>query len=152
MTAPISRPDRSRIGAAESWIEISCSRRLISQRRLRKLDRAALAQAAQDRAVDRQPRRLVDHLEHFGHRATNCLGSAPTGQFLSDRVQVLDVTVGIGGEHCVADRLQRDLGLILFCGELQLHGLALADVGERSLVADDLAVGIAQRPARSRRR
>ena len=30
MTAPISVPARSRIGAAESWIEISCSLRLIS--------------------------------------------------------------------------------------------------------------------------
>ena len=137
MTAPINRPLRSRIGAAESWIAISWPRRLTSSDGSIELDHAAFAQAAQDRAVERLAGRFVQHLEHLGDRLPGGFAGVPAGELLGDGIEVVDAAVGIRRDDRVADRLQRDLRLLLLLEELDLGALALGDVGERAFVADD---------------
>ena len=46
---------------------------------------------------------------------------------------------GIGGDHRVADGLQRDVRAILLREDGLLGALALGDVGNRAFVADDAA-------------
>ena len=144
MTTPIRRPLRSRIGAAESWIEISWPRRLISSDVLDHLDDATLAQAAHDRVVERLPRRSRRRPGTLprpaGPRAS--LDSQPVSSSATG-IQVFDAAVGIGGDDGVADRLQRDLRLFLLLVQLDLGALAHRDVGDRAFVADDVAVLVA---------
>ena len=67
----------------------------------------------------------------------------PAGQILGDRIQILDAPVGVRRDHGVADRLQRDLRLLLLLEHRSLGALALADVGDRAFVADQIAVLVA---------
>ena len=113
------------------------------QRLLGQLDHAPLAQAADDRVLDRLAARLVDQVDDLADRTARGLGRIPAGELLGDGVQVLDTPFGVGGDDGVADRLQRDLGLLLFLEQLDLGALALRDVRDRALVADDLSVLVA---------
>ena len=105
---------------------------------------AVVAQAAKDRTLDRRASDFVQHLEHLGYRAAHRFGDGPAGQLLGDRVQIFDQCIGVGGEYRVADRLQRDLRLLLFFGQLDFGQLAGADVCERAFVAGNVAVRSAQ--------
>ena len=71
------------------------------------------------------------------------LARVPAGEILGDRVEIFDAAVGVGRDHGVADRLQRDLRLLLLLEHRGLGALALADVGDRAFVADQLAVLVA---------
>ncbi len=114
------------------------------ERLLDHLHHAPLAEAAHDRVLDRQARRLTDQVEYVADRTAGRFGRVPAGELLGDRVQVLDAPFGIGGDDRVADRLERDLRLLLFLEKLDLGLLAHRDVGNRTFVADDLAVLVAQ--------
>ena len=53
----------------------------------------------------------------------------------------------IGGDHRIADRLQRDLGALLGLEHRGFGLLALGDVGDRALEADDAALLVAHHAA-----
>src|SRR5690606_33487365 len=64
----------------------------------------------------------------------------PAGQLLRDGVQVLDVAVRVDREHCVADRLERDLRPLLLAEQRALRRLPLRHVGDRAFDVALLAV------------
>ncbi len=106
MTTPISWPLRSRIGAAESWIEISMPRAVDEQRLLDHLDDATLAQAADDRVLERLPARLspTRWMTSLAGRPAASVDSQPV-ELLGDGIQILDASLGVCGDDRVADRL-----------------------------------------------
>ena len=58
----------------------------------------------------------LEHFANIGHLMAPLMETATiTGELLGDRVEVFDATAGIGRDHAVTDRLQRDLrALLLF--------------------------------------
>ena len=86
-------------------MEISMPRRLISSDCSSISTDATLAQAAHDRALDGEPARLADEVDHLAHRPARGLGRLPSGELFCDRVQVLDAALGIGRDDRVADGL-----------------------------------------------
>src|ERR1700681_4589979 len=88
---------------------------------------------------------LVDELEHRADRLAARFRNTPGGQGLGDRVNVFDAPCGVGADHRIPDRLQGHLRALLL-GEHGLFGaLALGDVGDRALVAEDATGAIAHR-------
>jgi hypothetical protein len=116
-------------------------------RMLRRGVAAALAEHAQQRIVDRLARDLIDQRQHLPDRLAARLIEPPRGQVLGRRIDVIDPPVRIGADHRIADRLQRDLRALLLGEHLLLGALALGDVGDGALVADDPPGGIAHRAA-----
>ena len=135
----------------------------IANRRGRILDRQRLAVAAREHALfarahlfagtqsdeqrilERRPRRLVNDAEHIADGTPACFVDRPARENARNRVQVVDAAGCIRRYHGIADRLQRNLGTFLF-GEDRLLGLlALGDVGDRALIADDVAGVVAHR-------
>ena len=106
-------------------------------------DDAPFAQRARHGIFERLARRFVEDVEDFAQRLAARLARLPAGQILGDRIQVLDAAFGVGRDHGVADRLQRDLRLFLLLEHRGFGALALADVGDRAFVADELAVLVA---------
>ncbi len=66
-----------------------------------------------DRHQRRQARVLVDDVEDLLHRAAVRVRQGPAGQLFRDRIHAHDAPLGIGGQHAVANRMQRD-GQVLF--------------------------------------
>ncbi len=127
MTAPIRLPARSRIGAAESWIAISCPRAVHQHRMLGEPEHLPLAQAAHDGALAGLAVVSSTTVSTSPISLRMRLAALPAGQALGDRIHVIDVAFGIGGDDRVADRLQRDLRPLLV-GTPRLRRLALGDV------------------------
>ena len=91
--------------------------------------------------------------DEFGILVQHCsieqaarIRAAPAGQLLGDRIEVLDAPLAVGGDHAVADRLQRDLGALLLLEDRRFGPLALGDVDDRALEADDPTLQITHGP------
>ena len=67
------------------------------------------------RILRRQACKRIENAKHLGERATGCACQRPAGEPLGNRVHAGDSPVRIGGDHRVADRLQRD-GKVLLAG------------------------------------
>ena len=102
---------------------------LDEQRRPHGLDRAAAADGHRQLVLERLAGFLVEAAEDVVDVLALRLLEAPPGQVLCNRVEVLDGQVLVGGDHAVADRLQRDLRAFLLLEERVLVELALGDVG-----------------------
>ena len=101
---------------------------LDQQRRPHRLDRAAAADRDRQRVLERLAGLLVEAAEDVVDGPALRLLEAPAGELLGDRVEVLDDQRGVGGDHAVADRLQRDLRALLLLEQRVLVELALGDV------------------------
>ncbi len=62
-----------------------------------------------DRLFDRLSRRLVDDVKDLLDLLPDRVGERPTGQLLGDGIEVVDATVGIGGDDAIADGSKGDL-------------------------------------------
>ncbi len=69
-------------------------------------DHGAFVEDAPDGAVDRFTGILVEDMEYLLTRLAPGLWLGPTGQGFGHRVHKLDVAVGVGGDHGVADALE----------------------------------------------
>ena len=144
MTAPMAAPSRLRIGDAVSWIA------------------SLLAAAIHEHGVIGRHRGLAAPMQHaierVGHGlardssmscSTSPIGRPrasshrPAREAFGHGIQVVDARAGVGADHRVADRLQRDLGAILLREHRLLGALALGDVVNRAFVADDAAAAVA---------
>ncbi len=72
-------------------------------------DDLALRHAHCDRVGGNLPIRLMDDMEYLRQKPTLRFGFQPTRHALGDRVQPYHSTLGIGRDHRVTNRLQRDL-------------------------------------------
>ena len=73
-------------------------------------------------------RLLVDDIENFAHRPALRLGVRPAGEFLGDGVEPGDAPLRVGGQHGVADGLERDGEFLLAAAQGDLRLLLLRDV------------------------
>ncbi len=136
-------PAPSRIGAAVlSTYSSLPSRRISSIGRTDLIERARRIET-RERVLERLAGLLVEGTEDLVDRPTHRILEPPAGQLLGHRVQVVDRPSRVGGDHAVADRLQRDLRALLLAEQRLLVELALGDV---ELDADQ-----AQQPALRRR-
>ena len=143
-TAPTVLPARSRIGAAESWIAISWPWRFIS----------TLCSARSTTLPSRRQRssgfsrssraHFIQQPQHLADRLAARLGAGPAGELLGDRIEVIDAAFAVGGDHRIADRLQRHLRAFLLGEHRLLGALARGDVGHRALEGHDALLGVAQ--------
>jgi len=112
-TPPDTAPEPSRIGDAVLSMYISLPSRLMSSvgrtdliARLRRIATDS-GFSSGSQVSSWKPRKM----------SSMCLPAASSkrqpGELFGDRVQVLDGQVRVGGDHAVADRLQRDLRALL---------------------------------------
>src|SRR5690606_22597962 len=99
-----------------------------------------LADATQRRGLDPLAARLLRQRDDLAERPADRMPALPAGQLLRDGVQVLDVAVRVDREHCVADRLERDLRPLLLAEQRALRRLPLRHVGDRAFDVALLAV------------
>ena len=81
-------------------------------------DHAAFAQTRLDGVGLGFAAQAVDDMEYFVELVAARLRGAPAGQFLGHRVEIFDPGVGVGRNHGIADRIQRDLGHFLLAEQL----------------------------------
>src|ERR1700722_5196136 len=88
---------------------------------------------------------FIDQIQHGTDRPAASLRDVSPRETLGDGVQIVDATVGIGADDRIADRGERHLGALLLCEHRLLGALALGDIRDSALVADDTARSVAQR-------
>ena len=88
-----------------------------------------------DGTLARLARPLIDDGQDLAHQAALRLVVLPAGEAFRHRIHVVDAALGIGGDHRVADRLQRHLRALLGLEHRGLGLLALGDVGDRAFEA-----------------
>ena len=98
------------------------------QRRPHALDRARAPDRNRQRILQRLAGLLVEAAEDLVDDAALRVLQAPAGELLRHRVEILDAALGVGRDHAVADRLQRDLRAFLLLEQRVLEELALGDV------------------------
>ncbi len=133
-------PDRCRGALDVDLVAVAAD----EQRRAYRLDRARAADGDCERVFERLAGLLVEAAEHLVDLAPGGLLELPSGQLLGHRIEVLDVALGIGGDHAVADRLQRDLGALLLPEERLFVDLLLGDVVLHADQPAQAAVGVEQ--------
>ena len=114
---------------------------------LREPEHPAFAQAAHDRILPRLVRALLDHGEDRLDQLPFGLAPFPAGEAFRDRIHVVDAAERVGGDHRIADRLERDLGALLRLEHAGFCLLARGDVGDRALEARDAALLVAHHAA-----
>jgi hypothetical protein len=113
ITAPATRPSRLWMGAAESSIGDSNPSRRISTQFARQPHRPVLRDGTQHRVLRGQACRAVDDPEYLGQRPAQRLLTRPAGHRLRHLIQIGHVAHKIGGQHGIADGVERDLGALL---------------------------------------
>ncbi len=98
------------------------------QGRAYRLDRAVAAHRDRQRVLERLAGLLVKAAEDLVDRPAAGVVDLPAGEFLGDRVDVLDIALGVGRDDAVTDRVQRDLRALLLAEQRLLVELALGDV------------------------
>ncbi len=123
------------------------------QHRAHRLDGTRAADGYAQRILQRFAGFLVKRAEDLLDGAPLAILEAPPGQRLGDRIHVVDDALGIGGDHAVADALQRDLRALLLAEQGFLVQLALGDVefdpdqAQQPALVVDLGLGAADDPA-----
>jgi hypothetical protein len=98
------------------------------QHRPHRLDRARAADRHRQRILQRLAGLLVEGAEDLLDGAALAVLEAPAGERFGHRIDVIDDTLGIGGDDAVADALQGDLRALLLAEQRLLVQLALGDV------------------------
>ena len=108
-------------------------------------DAASLAQYLLDRVRLGFVGVIVDQLEHEAGRLAQRLLLAPAGKAQCRRVEIADAAFGIGGDHRIADRFQRDLRTFLFGADCRFDPHQLRNVARNAAIAAEPALDIEDR-------
>ena len=93
-----------------------------------RLDRPIPPHRYRQRVLQRLTGFLVEASKNFVDRATASVVHLPAGQFLGDRIHVLDVAFTVSRNNAVAYRLQRNLSALFFTEQRVFIQLALRDI------------------------
>ena len=128
MTAPVTAPRRSWMGAVESSIAASMPSRRISTQFGGSATVLSSLIASSSGVLQGLARRGIDDLQNVLKGMTCRFVLRPTCQVFSDYIEIGDPTRNIRAHDCVPDRVERDLGALPFlkqrlgiCGPLD-HG------------------------------
>ncbi len=86
------------------------------------------ADGDRQRVLHRLAGLLVEAAEDLVHLAPGGIVQRPASELLRHRVEVLDTTVRVRGDHAVADGLQRDLRVLLLAEQRFLVELLVGDI------------------------
>ena len=114
MTAPVTAPRRSWMGATESSIETSVPSRRTSTQFGSKRYRFVFANRLRHGILRGDARLSIDELEHVLNRMPYRFLLRPTGQVFSGCIQIGDLTRDIRAHDRVANRVERHLRALLF--------------------------------------
>ena len=106
-TAPITRPSRSRIGAQLSAMSRSLPPRAISTVWLARPCIVPCARVSMHRDRGGLARFLVDDVKDVAHRATGGFRLRPAGEPFGKGIEARHAPFGIGGDHRIADGVER---------------------------------------------
>ena len=114
ITAPVTRPSRLWMGAAESSIgglePVAADQHAVRGQ----AHGPVLLHGALRRIRGGLACRAVDDPEYFCKRSAQRVLTGPAGHRLRHQIQIGHVAQEVGGQHGVTDGVERDLGALLF--------------------------------------